>query len=81
MKPSKRLNQLDVNNIMEVIDYLAFVERNMDRLYDEIRFEEDLKMAVTTALDDLLPICMEMSFLKGMQFQKRIDALVNITYD
>ena len=72
---------MDVDNIMEVINYLAFVEGNMDRLYDEIRKTDDLQLAVDTALDDLLSTCMELSFLKGMQFQKKIDALVNITYD
>ena len=81
MKPSKRLKCLDVDNIMEMVDYLAFIESNMDRLYDEIKSEKELQMAVATALDDLLPICMEMSFLKGMQFQKKIDALVNKNYD
>lgn len=81
MKPSERLKRLDVTNIMTAIDNTEFIEWDMDRLYYEMSDAESLQMAVTTILDDLLSASFEMAFLKGMQFQRKLNSFVNVIYE
>lgn len=81
MKPSERLKHLDVTNIMTAIDNTEFIEWDMDRLYYEMSDAESLQMAVTTILDDLLSASFEMAFLKGMQFQRKLNSFVNVIYE
>lgn len=81
MKPSERLKHLDVTSIMTAIDNTEFIEWDMDRLYYEMSDAESLQMAVTTILDDLLSASFEMAFLKGMQFQRKLNLFVNVIYE
>ena len=81
MKPSERLKHLDVTNVMTAIDNTEYIEWDMDRLYDEMLSAESLQTAVETILDDLLSALLEMAFLKGIQFQRKMDMLINTIYE
>lgn len=81
MKPSEKLKHLDVTNVMTAIDNTEYIEWDMDRLYDEMLSAESLQTAVETILDDLLSALLEMAFLKGIQFQRKMDTLVNTIYE
>lgn len=71
----------DVTNVMTAIDNTEYIEWDMDRLYDEILSAESLQTAVETTLDDLLSALLEMAFLKGIQFQRKMDMLINTIYE
>ena len=81
MKPSERLKHLDVTNVMTAIDNTEYIEWDMDRLYDEMLSAESLQTAVETILDDLLSALLEMAFLKGIQFQRKMDILINTIFE
>lgn len=81
MKPSEKLKHLDITNVMTAIDNIEFIEWDMDRLYNEMFDADSLQMAVTTILDDLLSVSFEMAFLKGMQFQRKLNSFVNAMYE
>ena len=81
MKPSERLKHLDVTNVKTAIDNTEYIEQDMDRLYDEMLNAESLQTAVETILDDLLSTLLEMAFLKGIQFQRKMDMLINTIYE
>lgn len=66
---------------MTAIDNTEYIEWDMDRLYDEMLSAESLQTAVETTLDDLLSALLEMAFLKGIQFQRKMDMLINTIYE
>jgi len=75
--PSNNLKLLTVNNLVTAIKNYDYDVKDMDRLYEELKQNED----VNEDLDDLVFISMKVAFLEGIQFQRKMDMLINTIYE
>jgi len=75
--PSNNLKPLTVNNLVTAIKNYDYDVKDMDRLYEELKQNED----VNEDLDDLVFISMKVAFLEGIQFQRKMDMLINTIYE
>ncbi|MBR5316138.1 MAG: hypothetical protein IKU44_05035 [Firmicutes bacterium] len=78
MKPSERLRNLSTKNVMAAIEMSEFCLFDMDRKYEAIRNSDDVEKELETTFDDLISLSMEMAFLEGMKFQKRVETLLEV---
>ena len=63
--PSSNLKLLTVNNLVTAIKNYDYDVKDMDRLYEELKQNED----VNEDLDDLVFISMKVAFLEGIRYQ------------
>lgn len=72
--PSNNLKLLTVNNLVTAIKNYDYDEKDMDRLYEELKQNEDVK----EDLDDLVFISMKIAFLEGIRYQQKIEEFLKI---
>jgi len=72
--PSNNLKLLTVNNLVTAIKNYDYDEKDMDRLYEELKQNED----VNEDLDDLVFISMKVAFLEGIRYQQKIEEFLKI---
>jgi len=65
--PSNNLKPLTVNNLVTAIKNYDYDVKDMDRLYEELKQNED----VNEDLDDLVFISMKVAFWKEYSFNER----------
>jgi len=72
--PSNNLKLLTVNNLVTAIKNYDYDVKDMDRLYEELKQNED----VNEDLDDLVFISMKVAFLEGIRYQQKIEEFLKI---
>ena len=72
--PSNNLKPLTVNNLVTAIKNYDYDVKDMDRLYEELKQNED----VNEDLDDLVFISMKIAFLEGIRYQQKIEEFLKI---
>ena len=72
--PSNNLKPLTVNNLVTAIKNYDYDVKDMDRLYEELKQNED----VNEDLDDLVFISMKVAFLEGIRYQQKIEEFLKI---
>jgi len=72
--PSSNLKLLTVNNLVTAIKNYDYDVKDMDRLYEELKQNED----VNEDLDDLVFISMKVAFLEGIRYQQKIEEFLKI---
>jgi len=72
--PSSNLKLLTVNNLVTAIKNYDYDVKDMDRLYEELKQNED----VNEDLDDLVFISMKIAFLEGIRYQQKIEEFLKI---
>ena len=72
--PSSNLKLLTVNNLVTAIKNYYYDVKDMDRLYEELKQNED----VNEDLDDLVFISMKIAFLEGIRYQQKIEEFLKI---
>ena len=72
--PSNNLKLLTVNNLVTAIKNYDYDVKDMDRLYEELKQNED----VNEDLDDLVFISMKIAFLEGIRYQQKIEEFLKI---
>ena len=72
--PSNNLKLLTVNSLVTAIKNYDYDVKDMDRLYEELKQNED----VNEDLDDLVFISMKVAFLEGIRYQQKIEEFLKI---